>query len=161
MPNNPAMNPDSAPTATEPAGNSERNEAQAGGSPVAARDAAYWTGILRDSATTPAQLYSAATETRGNAATRDLSHELLYQAALRGDGEAQRAYARLYDPTISEATGWEARKKAATALDFYTRLRANGDQAATQDVRRVCAFLEPETVANADNRTAFDDYCSQ
>jgi hypothetical protein len=119
-----------------------------------------WSAVLRDPNSTPEKLYQSAIDTRSAPQTQDLSHELLYQAALRGNAQAQKDYSRLYDPTVNEATGWTGRKNARTALEYYRKLQDGGDQTAAQDVRRICDFLKPDIFVNAESRTAFDDYCS-
>lgn len=124
-------------------------------------DAAYWNGVLRDPASTPEQLYNSALETRDDAETRGLSHEFLYQAASRGNGQAQQDYSRIYDPTITDTVGWDVRKNARTALEFYRKRQDTGDQNVTGDIQRVCEFLKPDIFVNADSRTAFNDYCAQ
>lgn len=124
------------------------------------RDANYWSGVLRDPATTPEQLYEFSVETRDDTDLSAVSLEMLYQAVQRGNMQAQREYSRNYDPTISEATGWEVRKNARTALELYQRLRDGGDQNAAADMTRVCEFLKPDIFVNAESRTAFDDFCS-
>lgn len=124
-------------------------------------DAAYWNGVLRDPASTPEQLYSSALETRDDDATRGISHEFLYQAASRGNGQAQQDYSRIYDPTITDAIGWDVRKNARTALEFYRKRQDAGDQNVVGDIQRVCEFLKPDIFVNAESRTAFNDYCAQ
>lgn len=124
------------------------------------RDTAYWTGVLRDPAATPEKLYNSAIDTRESAETQGISHEFLYQAAARGNTQAQRDYSRLYDPTVTGETGWQAQKNARTALEFYTKIRDGGDRTVTADINRVCDFLKPGIFSNAGSRTAFDDYCS-
>ncbi|MCW1754164.1 MULTISPECIES: hypothetical protein [Rhizobium] len=119
-----------------------------------------WSAVLRDPSSTPEKLYQSAIDTRSGPQTLDLSHELLYQAALRGNVQAQKDYSRLYDPTVTETTGWTGRKNARTALEYYRKLQDGGDQAAGQDIRRICDFLKPDIFVNAESRTAFDDYCS-
>lgn len=128
------------------------------GSP--AQPQADWTGVLRDPNSTPEVLYQSALDTRESTETRDLSRELLYQSALRGNEQAQKDYSRLYDPTVAQTTGWDAQKNARTALEYYRKLQNGGDQAAAGDIRRVCDFLKPDIYTNAESRTAFDDFCS-
>lgn len=119
-----------------------------------------WAAVLRDPNSTPERLYQSAVDTRSGPQTQDLSHELLFQAALRGNAQAQKDYSRLYDPTVTEQTGWSGRKNARTALEFYRRLQENGDQAAAGDISRLCEFLKPDIFVNPESRTAFDDFCS-
>lgn len=119
-----------------------------------------WASVLRDPNSTPEALYQSALDTREGADTRDLSRELLYQSALRGNTQALKDYSRLYDPTVAQATGWDAQKNARTALEYYRKLQTGGDQAAADDIRRVCDFLRPDVYVNVESRTAFDDFCS-
>lgn len=119
-----------------------------------------WAVVLRDPNSTPEALYQSALDTREGADTRDLSRELLYQSALRGNTQALKDYSRLYDPTVAQATGWDAQKNARTALEYYRKLQTGGDRAAVDDIRRVCDFLRPNVYTSVESRTAFDDFCS-
>lgn len=157
--------PQRAESSTPPA--PQAAPAQANASPAAGNvtapvapvhGAEYWSTLLRNSAATPQQLFDAAQQTsREN--LPDLSGEFLYQAALRGHRDAQRAYADIQDPTNAAPPPAGMSKNARTALEFYTKLTASGDQSAQADIARICASIKPDYYVNATARTAFDDYC--
>lgn len=132
--------------------------ANAGTPATAARGAEYWGTILRDSAATPQQLFDAAQQT-AQENLPDLSGEFLYQAALHGHKDAERKYAEIHDPTSTTPPPAGVSKNAQTALEFYSKLTAAGDQAAQAAVTRICASIKPDYYVNATARTAFDDFC--